>query len=314
MDINRAQLKVWRDMTPKQKLRASSAIQNATIVDGAVISSDGVDVTHHVRVDIRPTEAEQHYAKNLSVMGRFSTENGGYVSALFESNITMEERFPSLTQSDIGRLMFIGTYTGYDGMLRHDNHVPLTRVALMRLVGLSRPEFSKFYARLSNVGIIQNDNGNFFVHPRVFQRGGIGKGYADLQRTRVYRHTVRELYDKYGKSRSVRQLGIVFAVLPFLHFNTNIVCSNPQEYYSDQVQPMAVDKLADKLKYDNPQKLRAALNRVRLDRMPVFTYVIDPYDRRKQNVIVNPRVVFAGNEVGLQHIKGVCSLFNLPEG
>lgn len=301
----------WKGMRPRQKARVLEAMKNATVRDGAIIAPDGVDVSHRIALVPRKTEAQQRYARNRSVMGRFAEENGGYVSALFESCITMAERFPSLSQSDIARLMFIGTYTGYDdGCLRHDNKILIDRAALSKLVGISREQFSKFYGRLQAEDIIRDENEGVFVNPSVFQRGESEAGLSDIQRTRIYRRTVRDLYAEYGKGRGVKQLAIVFTLIPFLHYSTNVVCFNPQEYYYDQIQPMTVDKLAALLNYTETRKLKAAMNSVKLGGQPVFAFVEDIEDKRKRRIIVNPRVVFAGNAEGLEKVRALCVLFN----
>ncbi|MFD1957139.1 hypothetical protein ACFSL6_23965 [Paenibacillus thailandensis] len=301
----------WKGMQIRQKSRALGALQNASIVDGAVIAPDGVDVSHRIEVTLRKTISQQRHARNQSVMGRFTEENGGYVTTFFESCVTMAERFPSLTQSDIARLMFLGTYTGYDdGYLRHDNGRKLDRAAVQKLIGISRARFTEFYGRLVAEDIIREDGVGLLVNPTVFQRGEPGDAAADMQRIRIYRRTVRDLYEKYGKGRDVKQLAIVFAVIPFLHYNVNIICYNPQEYYVDNIQPMTVDKLAALLGYSQTSKLKAAMNGIKLGDKPVFVFVEDVHDKRKRRIIVNPRVVFAGNHEGLAQTQAIAVLFN----
>ncbi|MDO3682162.1 hypothetical protein [Paenibacillus ehimensis] len=310
--MNRAQVRAWRGMTAVQKSRVGDALLNATIRDGAIIAPDGYDVSHRLKLEIRTTEAQRKHAKDRSTMGLFADENGGFVFSLFISCSTVAERFPTLTQSDMARLMFIGTYTGYeDGRLRYDNGTPLLRTSLEKLVGLSRARFSEFYNRLVTEDILREEDGEIDINPTVFQRGGSEvAGTEDYQRTRLYRRTVRDLYEAYGKGRDVKQLAIVYAVIPFLHFNTNIVCYNPQEYNAEKLKPMTLDKLAALLHYSDTQKLKIAMSSVMLGGRPVFGFVEDVNDKRKRRVIVNPRVVFAGNADGLRQVRGICALFN----
>lgn len=303
--------KEWKGMQPRQKIRMLDAMENATIVNGAIIAPDGIDVSHRLKIEPRTTFAQQRYARNRSTMGIFADENGGFVSALYESCMTMAERFTSLNQSDIARLMFIGTYTGYsDGRLRHDNGNTLDRAGLLKLTGMSRARFSEFYNRLLTEDILREDGDTFKVNPTVFQRGEHGEGTEDRQRIRLYRRTIRELYGEYGKGHGIKQLAIVFTVIPFLHYNTNIICFNPQEYHYDQIQPMTVDKLAALLGYGQTSKLKTAMNNVKLGGKPVFTFVEDIHDKRKRRIVVNPRVIFAGNAEGLTQVRAIAVLFN----
>lgn len=300
----------WKGMPARQKSRLFDAMQNATIKNGAIIAPDGVDISHRLEIKPRVIESQQRYARNRSVMGRFAEENGGFVFALFESGITVAEAFPSLTQSDIARLIFIGTYTGYDGILRHPNGAPISHDALKKIIGISREHFSKFYGRIKAEDVIREDGKLIRVNPNMFQRGEVSGSFADFSRMRIYRDTVRELYDIYGKGRSVKQLALVFAVIPFLHFNTNVVCFNPIVHDTDQIHPMTVDKLAALLSYDDWRKLKAAMNKVWLGGKPAFAFVEDPYDSRKRRIIVNPRIVFAGDSNGLNWLRATAVLFN----
>ncbi|WP_442603808.1 hypothetical protein [Paenibacillus sp. KN14-4R] len=301
----------WKGMAPRQKARVFDAMKNARVVNGAIIALDGVDVSHRLKLEPRKTESQKRYARNLSVMGRFAEENGGFVSALYEPCVTTMERFPSLSQSDIARLMFIATYTGYDdGRIRHDNGIALTRDTLTKLIGISRARFSEFYRRLLAEDVLREEDGAILVNPTVFQRGESSEEIADLQRIRLYRQTIRGLYEEYGKGRDVKQLAIVFLVIPFLHFNTNIVCYNPREYYYDNISPLTVDKLAALLHYADSAKLKRAMNGVKLGGQPVFVFVEDVHDKRKRRIVVNPRVVFAGNAEGLEQVRALSVLFN----
>lgn len=302
--------KEWKGMQPRQKARVFDTLQNGRIIDGEIIAPDGVNVSHRLKVEPRKTISQQRFVKNRSKMALFSDENGGHVLALYESCEALSDRFPSLTQADIARLMFVGTYTGYDGRLRYDNGTTITRAKLEKMIGISREQFSKFYNRLISENALHEEGGQISVNSSVFQRGEVSGDIGDLQYIRVYRDTVRNLYDEYGKGRDARQLAIVFLIIPFLHYNANIVCYNPQEYYFDQIRPMTVDKLAALLGYKKTRSLKTAMNKVMINGQPVFAFVEDVHDRRKRRIIVNPRVIFAGNDEGLERVQALAAIFN----
>lgn len=301
-----------RGMTARQKARIFATLKSGKIQDGKIIAPDGTNMSHRMRiVDVVP-EPRRRYVENRSTMGLFSKQNGGFVSFMFSSCVTMVERFPSLTQADYARLMFLGTYTSYDNSrLRYDNGKIINREGLRRLTGMSRSRFSEFYRRLVAEDILRRQHdGSYKFNPKVFQRGGEDGLVTDAQHIRLYRDTIRKLYDEYGRGRDARQLAVVFAVIPFLHYQLNIVCYNPQEYYDDEIRPMTLEKLAALLGYAETQKLKAAMNRVRLNGQPVFGFVEDVHDRRKRRIIVNPRVVYSGNAEGLEKVRALCVLFN----
>ncbi|WP_339323220.1 hypothetical protein [Paenibacillus sp. FSL W8-0194] len=234
-------------------------------------------------------------------------ENGGFVFALFRGCVTMAERFPTLTQSDLARLMYIGTYTQYSGRLQHDNGRPIDRKKLESLLGMSRARFSEFFGRLVDADIITagDEHGDIYINPSIFYRGELKKSEYDLseyRHTRLFRSTVRDLYERYN-GRAIKQLALIYSVLPFVNFACNVVCFNPEEGDEDRVQPMDLDNLAALLHYQDTQKLKKALEAIKLDGKPVFYLPHNIHDKRKRRVIVNPRIVFAGPAKSLAAIK-----------
>lgn len=282
----------WANLTPKTK-------RGIVARKEAIEKELGERLAHF---DIVPKTAEPQYRgkKTLDELRTHSDENGGFVFALFNGCMTMVERFPSLNQSDLARLMYMGTYTNYDGRLQFDNGRPINRKALEALLNMSRARFSEFYGKLLADDIVTdgNEHGDIFINPSIFYRGSLDDAEYNLdeyRHTRLFRKTVRELYERYN-GRSIKQLAIVFAVLPFINFAFNVVCFNPEENNEDRVSPMDLERLAALLSYKDTHKLRAALGSLKLDGKPVFLLIPDVNDKRKRRIIVNPRVVFAGTD------------------
>lgn len=116
---------------------------------------------------------------------------------------------------------------------------------------------------------------------------------SEYRHTRLFRSTVRDLYERYN-GRAIKQLALIYSVLPFVNFACNVVCFNPEEGDEDRVQPMDLDNLAALLHYQDTQKLKKALEAIKLDGKPAFYLPHNIHDKRKRRVIVNPRIVFAG--------------------
>ena len=301
----------WKGMRPRQKARLFATFQNGTIRNGSIFAPDGVDVSHRMKLVARTTLAQARYAKNRADMGRFADENGGFVNAYYAPCVTLEQQYPTLSQSDVGRLMFLATYTAYNGTLQHDNGRIIDRSGVEELVGLSRSRFSEFYGKLLSEGVLcELEGGRIRVNPALFNRGkreDVGEG---MQSIRLYRDTIRSLYAKFGQGRDVKQLSIVFMVIPFLNFRYNIVAMNPKEYFDYDVVPMTLDQLALVLQYSDASKLKRAMSKVRLDDQPVFAFVEDTEDRRKRRIIANPRVLFAGDAKSLRELEALAVVFN----
>lgn len=303
---------VWRDLNPKVKRGVLGAMNNMSVVDGVAYDTNGNDIS--TLIDIKPklTQKQIDWHKEKEAMEKFEEDNGGFVFAFFRQSRMLEERFSSLNSQDMVRLMFIGSYTSWkDGCLKYENGRHIKKGGLHELLKMSRNRFNAFYNRLTDEGIIvANGDGELFMNPSVFYRGSI-KEYAyktdDLQYTRMFRKTVRDLYEAYN-GRSLGQLALVYAVMPFVNFKTNIVAFNPEETDEKNVRPMPLEKLAILLGYASVKKLKPALNRVKIDDQPVFGFFENPHDRRSIRTVVNPRAIFGA---GAKELSAISALFNL---
>lgn len=256
---------------------------------------------------VKVSDSQSDAYRSNKLLEEHAAENGGFVSAFLIRGMSVDGRFPTLTDSDIARLMYIGTFTGYKtGRLQHDNGHRIDRKELERLVGISRQKFSEFYRKLIDAEIIQVDGDDIYMNPSIFYRGSIDEIEYDLngfRRVNLYRATVRELYENFGRGRTSKHLAMIYAVLPFLNFYTNIVCFNPDETDVEKLRPLNLDNLAALLHYKDAQKLRRTLESIKLDGKPVFYLPHSINDKRRRRVIINPRIVYAGPGSALEGIK-----------
>lgn len=307
----------WQSLPQESRRAILQRKQNLTVVDGVTYDAEGHNVTHLFEVvPVHRQAAADNRARALEGIDELTThqsENGGFVFAFFKQARSIADRFPTLTQADMARLLFIGTYVAWQtGRLQFGNNGnPITKKRLQELCGMSRPRFSEFYKRLESEGIITEDAAtkDLYINASVIYRGDIkeiGADISDLEYTRVFRSTVRRLYEEFG-GRKLKQLGLIYSILPFINVQTNIVAYNPEERDSERLRPMNVSKLAMVLEYEDPQKLKTALNALKVGDKPVLLFAEDPHNRREKRIVVNPKVVFGGNNDALRAIN---ALFN----
>lgn len=296
---------VLRDASPGVKKQVFEAKR-------AFYDDNGKDLSQTYELIAKTSDKQVRALKGKDAMEVHEIENGKFIFAFFESTRLLEERFPTLSAQDIARLMFIGTYVAWESnRLQFDNGKKIIRKKdLAELVDMSAKRFNELYKRYVSEGIItEGSDGQLFLNHTVIYRGNLkklGGEVSDLSYTRVFRKTVRDLYHQF-KGRKLGQLAIVYSVIPFLNFDTNIVCYNPEETAEDLLRPMSVSKLASLVGYKDPAKFKTALNGIKVEGDPMFTYVEDPHNRREKRIIVNPRIIFGGKGEQLDAIK---ALFN----
>jgi hypothetical protein len=296
---------VWRNLSSKQKSGIMAMKENLRVIDGRFYTEDGTDVSHMFEVNLKVTEGQREGLNVVGNVAKHEEANGGFVMAFFSACKSMEEAFPTLSQSDLARVMFIGTYTAWKtGQLKYDNGVAIDKKGLGELVGMSRTKFNSFYKSIVDCEIIAEIGGAIFMNPTYFYRGNKGEIKhltKDLQYTRLFRKTVRDLYAMYN-GRTIKQLALIYAVLPFVNFNYNVIAYNPDEMDPELVRPITLDKLAALLGYQRTDKLVEGLRKLKYEGKAVFGF-FETDDRRSKKVIINPRVVYAGNGKSLDAIK-----------
>jgi hypothetical protein len=257
------------------------------------------------------SESQKKAFHDNSELSMFAKENDGFILAFYEFGRTLTEQFNGqFNLAELARIHFIATYQNYqDDYLRFDNQHYVDKKALKELLQLSRNKFSEFYSKLIANNILTEEGGKLMMNTTYFYRGDlkpIKSQVKDLQHMRMFRQAIRELYGEFT-GRKASQLGLLYAVMPFVNFRYNIIAHNPGESVSDHVKPMRLGELADKVGYKDVKKLRTAMRGIRFDNKPAFLFVEDENDLRSRKIIVNPRIMFASNNESLDAIK---ALFN----
>lgn len=306
----KAENRIWKDTPPEVKRQALQLVNNFVMQDGVAYDPQtGEIVTDRIHVEPKVKASQRQGYQLRKELKTHEELNGGYVFAFFYYMQAIEKRFPSLTQSDLARLMFIGTYVSYNEgepshcYLRHDNGVEITKRALGELLGMSRNKYAEFYKKLLNENVLAELEEGLAVNPQVFYRGeNLENVKGDYQYTRLFRRTARELYTKFN-GRSIKKLGVLYAILPYVNFNFNILCRNPQQVINGKIDTLKICDLADDLGYSNYKNLIKTMHEIKFNDKPVFKFLDDGKDRRSSYVIVNPDVIYAGNGKHLEYIK-----------
>lgn len=302
--------RAMRDLHPNVRKQVIGMTQNFTVIDGQAYDEEtGENITHKLDIQpiiTKPTPRQLEGKRIKQELAAHEKEMGGFIYAFFTECRSMEERFSFLSQSDLARLMYIGTYVAWESNhLIYDNGRKINKRQLGELVGGSRNTFSSFYKKLTDNGIITETDTGIVMNPEIFYRGrisSINNVAKSSQYTRLFRNTVRDLYRKYG-GRALKQLAIIYMILPYVNFNYNIISHNPSEVQAEKVSPMTVDELAKTLGYSDYRKLKPILNSIKHDGKSVFGFFEMDGDKRRKKIVVNPSVIYAGNGKHLDAIK-----------
>ena len=198
-----------------------------------------------------------------------------------------------INDATLTRYIYLCTYIGYDNKLQWKQKHYIYKTDISDILKLSSSAAYTFLSecRENNLLTINKDNTITITHN--IYRGKLKK-VKNYDTCRIYINTVRKLYESCSP-REHKTLSYLFALLPYVNVEYNILCTNPLEKDIDHIQPLLLDKLCQLVGYDpnNARKLKNILLDIEVDGIPAVKLVVDKY---KQLIYVNPHIYYAGNQ------------------
>ena len=252
-------------------------------------------------------EAWTKFNRSKERLDNHAEDNGGFVFLFYENRNYLAMRYPELTPADTARLLYLATYVGYGTTrLEHDNGRPITRRQFAELTRLSASRHSDFVTKMSRNNILRVSNNAVHLLEPIFYKGSVKEApmsSGEARHIRLYIKTMRDLFENID-ARSIGRLALIYDVLPFVHFEHNILTRNPDEENFDDVVPMSLGELADHLGFSGAKRMRSALVAARYGDLKVFGIFDDGADARRRKVVVNPKVIYASNSAnGLKSLE-----------
>lgn len=238
---------------------------------------------------------------------------GAFVWAIYS---VAQKLLPDIKPSSLTRLMFISTFTGYDGYICKNKNSPMSEEDIQDSLGLSYSESHRFISEMFTHKILLSREDRIYVNREFFARGGVEKkeiaalANQEKRLTRLYIDAIRDLYGK-ATPRSHKSLSYIFRIIPFVSREYNIVCHNPLETELEKVQPMTLGEFCDVIEYDraNSCKLFRLLFEPQFECggkiKSAMRYVVSKdLSKNSYCMFINPRVYYAGTKLEYVEVLG----------
>jgi hypothetical protein len=211
--------------------------------------------THKV-VSLRQAEA---YKAELEAEKWRSGSQGDFTFAAMRE---LHEVYETLTTAQCGYLLLLQCYVNYDdGTLVNADKAktPMKTSDMMKALQLERKR-STFYnflnACVDNGIIIEKDDGTYAVNQRYHFRGVTDNPFV----IKSYTAKVKRVY----KEVKAADLGLIYRMLPLVHYETNALCANPFETVPEQIRFLNRKELAEAIGVD-PQTISKRLPKITFD-------------------------------------------------
>lgn len=259
---------------------------------------------------IKKTSDEQKNAiKRKDDLGNYANELGGFIFIMYINNELLFNNI-GLDRSNISRLIYLATYIDYNDreenvLVKHgkNNKIEyLTKKDIKEIMTLSDATLSRFLNDLRSNELLYEANDKFYITTKYFSKG---KSNFDKRKyTRIFINTTRELY-KGCSTRQHTKLSYVFQLIPFLNYETNILCSNPNETDKNKLDKLGLIDICKSLGLSTDKKSMSKFEHdlykisINIDgnNYYMFTRVITKGEYCSNYFVINPNIIWNGSNI-----------------
>ncbi|MDR7246319.1 hypothetical protein [Priestia megaterium] len=232
----------------------------------------------------------------------FNEDTGKFIWS-YPERIQQLIKSNEFSKSDITMIFYLATFINGTGYLAYDNNIKLDKKGLQSKLEIGRTLFGKFLKKLIKYEILM-PSGNYFKWNETCNFYGSTKGKAKPKTlVRTYVNQIRELYEtknEKGKRKySAINLYPIFALVPYLHHSSNIVCKNPNVQDIEDIEYFNLKEIAELLDLRDSKRMVASLHSLVLDGQTTFIKV---ESKNEAYLKLNPRIFWRGTNVPDQNL------------
>lgn len=215
-----------------------------------------------------------------------------------------KDRRNKISSQSLARLMFLATYLRYgSNYLYRTERVVLQKADLPKLMGLPLKTFYRFWDEVVGSYLFEDSNGQVYIS-NEFLRGKLTSQFWTENENRhyqqIYIKALRKLYFETPTTKH-RYLGYAFLMLPYINFEYNILCWNPEETELEKLEIITLDELCDAIGYDRSQRARLldAYRKLTFDwrgkQQHLCAFITDDLRIGNMRIMVNPHIIYRGS-------------------
>jgi len=190
--------------------------------------------------------ADTHYLRSRAQAAAFSEREdfrGKQEGFTFSVMDVLHEVTSVLTKAQCGFLLLLQCHVNFgDGRLVNSDKSSMTTDDMRRVLRMKsgrRNTFYDFLRRCTESGIIiANEDGSYAINDRYHFRGNAPIGLSVIK---SYSARIKSVY---GAVRP-EDLGIIYRMLPLVHYATNTLCTNPGELVPERIKSLNRKELAE---------------------------------------------------------------------
>lgn len=214
------------------------------------------------------------------------------------------------------RFMYLSSFMDYDNKLKFGNRFRgkhtsyMTIKDLPEVMGLSRKQIWEFKNQVLKMDILSiGEDETIIINKRFCKKGKLTENFK-RDSIRCFEESIQELYLN-SLPKEHKRLGVLIQLLPYLNYNHNVLCWNPEESEAGRLKELSIQDICGIIGHNvkNARRFQGELFKITVG----GKYVVGKfmYGRCPEAFIINPSVYYKGNS--LEQLKGIMNLFKLGE-
>ena len=256
------------------------------------------------------TPQQKVFLNNKNELTQHNKKLGGFIQVCYVKNQLLFNDL-NLNKATISRFLYLATYIDYNDREENvlvkytkNNKIEyMSKRDMKYLLNLGDTAFKSFYKEIKEKELLFEANNKIYLNPIYVNKGN--SKFKDKEYTRIFIDTTRDLYE-HCKPRQHKHLSYVYQLLPFLHYDTNILCRNPEEIDINKLDRLHFTDICEMLNLSgdkgNMDKLKKDLFKFYITKDDKKYYFL-AYITVKQEIgtrsyyVVNPYVIWKGKNL-----------------
>ncbi len=226
------------------------------------------------------TQDQQNYIDSL----KKNKSTGKHYVQLYMEEV---KKVSEINLKVLGAFLLLTTYLKFK-----DNVLPFAKInEFQDIFGVEEKQTKRYIKELKDKGLLIKEGSKFSMPINIVNKGAT----QNKEFVRCFQQIIQDL----SKSIKLEDLGFLLTIIPYIHYNKNIICHNPFESNLDLIKPMNVSELSVVLGISRPT-LYTKIENLR-GTFPDIKKELRILIKAEHGIIVNPLVLnrntFVGDEL-----------------
>lgn len=198
------------------------------------------------------------------------------------------------------RFLYLCTYMNFKNYIEFGNTKGENKLAtkkdIQEILKLKDQQFYETYNYLIDNKMILEDEGYIKINSNFCNKGKLVKNNGVV---RMFNNAIQYLYEQ-SNTKEHNKIGMLIKLLPYVHFDTNILCENPTEENEKLIKPLKQKKILEILDITKPT-VSSLLSLTILDNKE-FAFIKFSNGAFKNVYVINPRFMYKGNSLKAEEV------------